>query len=71
MRVLYELSLMINEKLIEVRNTIENLKKDGLIPTTDLVKSYLRENKIQKIKKTLKKVHFLSLFENSEDRIKI
>lgn len=62
-----EKNLKIKEKLIEVRNTIENLEKDGLIPTTDLVKSHLRENKVQKIKKTLKEVHFLVLFEKFED----
>ena len=61
-----EKNLKIREKLIEVRNTIENLEKDGLIPTTDLVKSHLRENKVQKIKKTLKEVHFLVLFERFE-----
>lgn len=61
-----EKNLKIKEKLIEVRNTIENLEKDGLIPTTDLVKSHLRENKVQKIKKTLKEVHFLVLFEKFE-----
>jgi RimJ/RimL family protein N-acetyltransferase len=49
-----EKNLKIKGKLIEVRNTIENLEKDGLIPTTDLVKSHLRENKLKKIKKTLK-----------------
>jgi len=62
-----EKNLKIKEKLIEVRNTIENLQKDGLIPTTELVKSHLRENKVQKIKKTLKEVHFLVLFEKFED----
>ena len=61
-----EKNLKIREKLIEVRNTIENLEKDGLIPTTDLVKSHLRENKVQKIKKTLKEVHFLVLLERFE-----
>ena len=64
-----EKNLKIKEKLIEVRNVIENLEKDGLIPTTDLVKSHLRENKVQKIKKTLKEVHFLVLFERFEDWI--
>lgn len=64
-----EKNLKIKEKLIEVRNTIENLEKDGLIPTTDLVKSHLRENKVQKIKKTLKEVHFLVLFEKYESWI--
>lgn len=61
-----EKNLKIREKLIEVRNTIENLEKDGLIPTIDLVKSHLRENKVQRIKKTLKEVHFLVLFERFE-----
>ena len=64
-----EKNLKIKEKLIEVRNVIENLEKDGLIPTTDLVKSHLRENKVQKIKKTLKEVHFLVLFVRFEDWI--
>jgi hypothetical protein len=64
-----EKNLKIRGKLIEVRNTIENLEKDGLIPTTDLVKSHLRENKVQKIKKTLKEVHFLVLFEKYESWI--
>lgn len=61
-----EKNLKIREKLIEVRNTIENLEKDGLIPTIDLVKSHLRENKVQRLKKTLKEVHFLVLFERFE-----
>ena len=64
-----EKNLRLKQKLIEVRNTIENLEKDGLIPTTDLVKSHLRENKVQKIKKTLKEVHFLVLFEKYESWI--
>ena len=64
-----EKNLKIKQKLVEVRNTIENLEKDGLIPTTDLVKSHLRENKVQKIKKTLKEVHFLVLFEKYESWI--
>lgn len=64
-----EKNLRLKQKLIEVRNTIENLEKDGLIPTTDLVKSHLRENKVQRIKKTLKEVHFLVLFEKYESWI--
>lgn len=62
-----EKNLKIKQKLIEVRNIVDNLEKYDLIPTTDLVKSHLRENKVQKIKKTLKEVHFLVLFEKYED----
>ena len=38
-----EKNLKIKEKLIEVRNVIENLEKDGLIPTTDLGESEEQE----------------------------
>jgi len=56
-------NLKIKQKLIEVRNIVENIEKEGLIPSVDLVKSHLRENKVLKVKKTLKQIHFLVLFE--------
>ena len=58
-----EKNLKIKQKLIEVRNITEKIQKDDLIPSVDLVKSYLRENKVSKVKKSLKKIHFLVLFE--------
>ena len=51
-------NLKIKQKLIEVTRVVEGLEKDELIPTVDLVKSHLRENKVLKIKKTLKQIHF-------------
>lgn len=60
-------NLKIKQKLIEVRNVVERIEKDGLIPDVDLVKSFLRENKILKVKKTMKQIHFLVLFEMFED----
>ena len=59
-------NLKIKQKLIEVTRVVEGLEKDELIPTVDLVKSHLRENKVLKIKKTLKQIHFLILFEMFE-----
>lgn len=56
-------NLKIKQKLIEVRNVVEKIEKDGLIPSVELVKSHLRENKVLKVKKTLKQIHFLVLFE--------
>ena len=60
-------NLKIKQKLIEVRNITEKLEKEGLIPSIELVKSHLRENKVQKVRKSLKQIHFLVLFELFED----
>jgi hypothetical protein len=58
-----EKNLKIKQKLIEIRNITERLEKDGLIPSVDLVKSHLRETKVLKVRKSLKQIHFLVLFE--------
>ena len=58
-----EKNLQIKQKLVEVRGITEKIEKDELFPSVDLVKSYLRENKVSKVKRSLKKIHFLVLFE--------
>jgi len=59
-------NILIKGKLSEIRNIIERLVKDDKVPTTEIVKSLVREKKVQRIRKTLKEVHFFVLFEKFE-----
>ena len=59
-------NILIKGKLSEVRNIVERLVKEDKIPTTEIVKSFVREKKVQRVRKTLKEVHFLILFEKYE-----
>lgn len=56
-------NLKLKDKESEIRNIVLQIEKEGDIPYVDIVKSYLRENKYKQIKRSLKKIHFFTLFE--------
>ena len=61
-----EKNLKLKDKESEIKNIVLQIEKDGEVPYVDIVKSYLRDNQYVKIKKSLKKIHFLTLFEMYE-----
>ena len=64
-----EKNLKLKDKESEIKNIVLQIEKDGEVPYVDIVKSYLRDNQYVKIKKSLKKIHFLTLFELYENWI--
>lgn len=64
-----EKNLKLKDKESEIKNIVLQIEKDGEVPYVDIVKSYLRDNQYIKIKKSLKKIHFLTLFEMYENWI--
>ena len=54
-----EKNLKLKDKESEIKNIVLQIEKDGEVPYVDIVKSYLRDNQYVKIKKSLKKIHFL------------
>ena len=64
-----EKNLKLKDYESELNSIILQIEKEGELPHVDLVKSYLRKSNYQKIKKTLQKIHFLTLFEMFEDWI--
>jgi integrase len=59
-------NLKLKDKESEINNIVLQIEKDGEVPYVDIVKSHLRDNQYVKIKKSLKKIHFLTLFEMYE-----
>jgi integrase len=58
-----EKNLLLKTKEKEIKDIIFDIEKSGGIPTGDLIKTYLRTDKIQKKKKSLSDVHFIILLE--------
>ena len=56
-------NLILKSKLKEVSDIVFEIERSGGIPTTDLIKTYLRTENIQKKKKSLSDVHFSILLE--------
>ena len=54
-----EKNLKLKDKESEINNIVLQIEKDGEVPYVDIVKSHLRDNQYLKIKKSLKKIHFL------------
>ncbi len=64
-----EKNLLLKSKLKEISDIVFEIERSGGIPTTDLIKTHLRTDKIQKRKKSLSDVHFLILLEKYNDWI--
>jgi len=56
-------NLKLKDKESEINNIVLQIEKDGEIPYVDIVKSHLKNHQYLKIKKSLKKIHFYTLFE--------
>ena len=59
-------NLKLKDKESEINNIVLQIEKDGEIPFVDIVKSHLKNHQYLKIKKSLKKIHFYTLFEMFE-----
>ena len=59
-------NLKLKDKESEIKNIVLQIEKDGEVPYVDIVKSHLKNHQYLKIKKSLKKIHFYTLFEMFE-----
>lgn len=59
-------NLKLKDKESEINNIVLRIEKDGEVPYVDIVKSHLKNHQYLKIKKSLKKIHFYTLFEMFE-----
>ena len=64
-----EKNLLLKSKIKEVSDIVFEIERNGGIPTSDLIKTHLRTDKIQKRKKSLSDVHFSILLEKYNDWI--
>lgn len=56
-----EKNLIIKQKVSEVENIVQQIKLNNELESVELVKSYLNEHNKERVKKSIKKVHFLYL----------
>lgn len=63
-------NLVLKSKLKEIENIVFDIEKEGLDPTSDLIKSRMKSHKRIKKRKTLSEVHFLILLEKYYNWIK-
>lgn len=61
-----EKNLKLKDKESEIKNIVLQIEKEGEVPYVDIVKSHLKNHQYLKIKKSLKKIHFFTLFEMFE-----
>ena len=65
-----EKNLILKTKLKEIKDIVFEIERSGGIPTSNLIKTHLRTEKIQKRKKSLSDVHFIILLDKYLDWIK-
>ncbi len=56
-----EKNLLIKQKVQEIEKVVHQINLGDEIPSIDLVKSYLKDNNKERVKKSVKKIHFLYL----------
>jgi len=65
-----EKNLLLKSRLKQVEDIVFEIEKDGLIPTTDLIKSRMLSGTKKREKKSLSEVHLLILLEKFQSWIK-
>ncbi len=64
-----EKNLLIKQKVQEIEKVVHQINLGDEIPSIDLVKSYLKDNNKERVKKSVKKIHFLYLLEEYRKNI--